>query len=116
MTVLVRVIAGHVNGLVGPVRERPTAPLLLSAALEDERPFELDTPEGHTAFVFVASGRPEIGPENASTPVSAGTMLLLAAARPLGEPVVQRGPFVMNTEAEIRRAFADHRAGVLDKS
>lgn len=131
---LVRVIAGSVNGLVGPVRERPTQPILLSAALEDEHPFELDTPEGHTAFVFVASGRLEIGPAHASTPVSAGTIallgpgnrlrmratspgsqLLLAAARPLGEPIVQRGPFVMNTEAEIRRAFADHRAGVLDK-
>ena len=131
---LVRVIAGHVNGLVGPVRERPTAPILLTAALEDERAFELDTPEGHTAFVFVASGEVEVGPEHAATAVGAGTIallgpgnrlrvrarssgsqLLLAAARPLGEPIVQRGPFVMNTEAEIRQAFADHRAGVLDK-
>ncbi len=41
--------------------------------------------------------------------------VLLAAARPIGEPIVQRGPFVMSTEEEIRRAWEDYRAGVLDK-
>jgi redox-sensitive bicupin YhaK (pirin superfamily) len=42
--------------------------------------------------------------------------LLVAAARPLGEPIVQRGPFVMNSEEEIRRAWDDYRAGILDKT
>ena len=41
--------------------------------------------------------------------------VLLAAGRPLHEPIVQRGPFVMNTEEEIQRAIADYRAGVLDR-
>src|SRR5262249_24706055 len=41
----VRVIAGHVDGLVGPVRARPTEPLLLTTALEDDRPLVLDVPE-----------------------------------------------------------------------
>jgi hypothetical protein len=41
--------------------------------------------------------------------------VLIAAARPLNEPMVQRGPFVMNTEAEIAQAWADYQAGVLDK-
>jgi redox-sensitive bicupin YhaK (pirin superfamily) len=41
-------------------------------------------------------------------------LLLIAAARPLREPIVQRGPFVMNTEAEIERAFADYQAGRLE--
>jgi redox-sensitive bicupin YhaK (pirin superfamily) len=71
------VIAGRANGLVGPVRERPTAPILLTASLADERPFELDTPEDHTAFVFVASGEVEVGPERSATTVSAGTIALL---------------------------------------
>jgi hypothetical protein len=39
----------------------------------------------------------------------------LVAGRPLREPIVKRGPFVMNSEAEIQRAFADYRAGVLDR-
>ncbi|MFN7132377.1 MAG: pirin family protein, partial [Myxococcales bacterium] len=130
----VRVIAGNANGLLGPVRQRPTQPTVLTLALEDDRPFELDTPHEHTAFAFVSSGEVELGPEDGATRVAEGTLailgpgdrlrvratnqrseLLLASARPLREPIVQRGPFVMNSEEEIRQAFADYRAGLLDK-
>jgi len=38
-----------------------------------------------------------------------GARFILLAAKPIGEPVVQYGPFVMNTQDEIRRAIADHR-------
>jgi redox-sensitive bicupin YhaK (pirin superfamily) len=129
-----RLIAGKVDGLTGPVRERPTRPLLLTAALEDDRPLDLTIPAGHTAFVFVASGQVSLGPDHDATSVAAGTIavlgagnqlrlraptrrsqILLAAGRPLGEPIVQSGPFVMNTEAEIQQAFADYRAGRLDR-
>jgi quercetin 2,3-dioxygenase len=131
----VRVIAGHEGGLIGPVRERPTQPILITLALEDERPFELETPAAHTAFAFVSSGEVDIGAEDRSTTVREGALallgpgdrlrvrargirseLLVAAGRPIGEPIVQRGPFVMNTEDEIRRAFEDYRNGVLDKT
>jgi redox-sensitive bicupin YhaK (pirin superfamily) len=40
--------------------------------------------------------------------------VLLATGRPLNEPIVQRGPFVMNSDEEIRRAFEDYRSGVLE--
>ena len=36
--------------------------------------------------------------------------ILVLQGRPIGEPIVQHGPFVMNTEAEIRQAYADYRA------
>jgi quercetin 2,3-dioxygenase len=129
-----RLVAGRVDGLTGPVRERPTRPLLLTLALEDDRPFELDLPPGHTAFAFVGHGEVAVGPDGASTVVpgqhlavlTAGDRLrlratnqrsglLIAAGRPLHEPIVQRGPFVMNSEAEIAQAWADYRAGVLDR-
>jgi redox-sensitive bicupin YhaK (pirin superfamily) len=124
-----------IAGPGGPVRERPTEPLLLTVALEDDRAFELDTPRAHAAFVYVTSGSVEIGPDGGSTRVGQGTLavlgpgdriraratdqrsdLLVAAARPIGEPIVRRGPFVMNTQAEIQRAFDDYRAGVLDRT
>lgn len=130
----VRVIAGSVNGLAGPVRQRPTEPMVATAVMDDDRVFEVDTPAGHSAFVFIGSGEVDIGPENAESTIAANHIailgageklrlrarmrseVLIAAAKPLHEPIVQRGPFVMNTEAEIAQAWADYRAGVLDKT
>jgi redox-sensitive bicupin YhaK (pirin superfamily) len=135
----VRVISGSANGLAGPVRgpvrERPTEPALLTLALADDAPFELEVSPEHTVVAFVYDGSVVVGAEGAATRVDEGTLavlgpgnrvrvrapeqasgVLLAAGRPLNEPVVQRGPFVMNTEEEIARAFADYRAGVLDKT
>ena len=133
---LLRVIAGNADGLHGPVRPRPTQPLLLTARLEDDQPLRLELPPLHTAFVYVARGGVSIGPERDKDPgeIPAQTLgilgpgrrlrirarnqsseILVAAGRPLHEPIVQRGPFVMNTEAEIQRAIDDYRAGILDR-
>ena len=43
----------------------------------------------------------------------AGLKFLLIAGKPIGEPIVQHGPFVMNTNEEIRQAFLDYQNGVL---
>jgi redox-sensitive bicupin YhaK (pirin superfamily) len=44
-----------------------------------------------------------------------GANVLVLAGRPLREPIVQYGPFVMNTRAEIEQAIADYQAGRLSK-
>ena len=116
------------------VRPRPTEATLATVSLEDDAPLVVDVPRDHTAFAFVHTGALEIGPEGGSTRVAAGTLavltagnrirlraagertgLVLAAARPLHEPIVQSGPFVMNTDDEIAKAWDDYRSGVLDE-
>jgi redox-sensitive bicupin YhaK (pirin superfamily) len=130
-----RVIAGKPNDVAGPVRERPTQPILFTLTLEDDQPFELELPPEHVAFAYVNTGDISIGPDGQPKRVSEGNLALLtpgkrlrmratnrrsmaivAAAKPLHEPIVQRGPFVMNTEEEIRKAFMDYQNGVLDKT
>lgn len=129
-----RVIVGKPHGVAGPVRERPTEPIVFTLVLEDDQPFDLDLPPDHVAFAFVNAGDISIGPDGNVKRVSEGnlalltsgkrlrmrathqrSMALVAAAKPLHEPIVQRGPFVMNTQEEIRKAFEDYQNGVLDK-
>src|SRR5262249_2821457 len=92
--------------------------------------FETPLPSEHTAFAFVTDGAVRLGPSRAEVragqlPVlgpgdhvtaegdaSSGRMALVAG-RPIGEPVARCGPFVMNTQDEIRQALDDDRSGRL---
>jgi redox-sensitive bicupin YhaK (pirin superfamily) len=124
-----RIVAGRALDVTGPVAPRTTEPMLLTLRLEDEEPVDLALPHGHTAFAFVYSGAVLVADKD---PIDAGKIaifsegttlrlrangqrsaVLVAAAKPLREPIVQRGPFVMNTEAEIQKAFDDYRNGTL---
>jgi redox-sensitive bicupin YhaK (pirin superfamily) len=94
--------------------------------------FEAPLPAGHNAFVYVYEGEALVG--EARKPVAhraagllgegervrieaaaAGARVLLLAGRPLREPVVQYGPFVMNTREEIERAIADYQSGAFSR-
>ncbi len=61
----------------------------------------------HTAAIF------GLGEQIEARAGAAGARFILFAGRPLGEPIVQYGPFVMTTEAEVRRALEDYRSGQL---
>lgn len=125
----VRLIAGQVRDRFGPVDGIVTAPTFLDARVPAGGRFAHTLPSGHTAFAYVFDGVMELGA--ARTKVArdqlavlgsgddviarsdAGARMVLVAARPIGEPIARRGPFVMNTEAELDRAVDDYRSGRL---
>ena len=60
-----------------------------------------------------ATGRSDAGDQIEHPAGQAGARLLLIAGKPSGEPVVQYGPFVMNTREEIEQTLRDYRDGRL---
>jgi hypothetical protein len=126
----IRVIAGEAQGgkFAGPVEGLAVAPKFIDVTLPPGATFREEVPRGHTAFAYVDHGEVRFGAERkaASAPslvvfgdgdvieASAGTAggrFLLAAARPLNEPIARYGPFVMNTRAEIEQTLDDLRSG-----
>jgi quercetin 2,3-dioxygenase len=128
--VAVTVIAGQSHGVAGAVQREATAPLYLDIHLPAGARFEQALPAGHNAFVYVYRGEVEIdgrgvpvqrmalmanGADRDGVVIEAGpdSRVLLIAGRPLDEPIVQYGPFVMNTREEIYQALSDMRDGRL---
>jgi len=124
----VRVLAGASHGVQGAVQREGTEPLYLDLEMPAGTTFAQSLPPGHNAFVHVYRGTLDIGGTEVPThkmaildnaPDSDGALLsaaqasrvLLIAGKPLGEPIVQYGPFVMNTQDEIAQAVQDYQAG-----
>ena len=126
--VLVKVIAGEVAGIKGPIGGIATDPTYLDIALEKGATFTHALPKEHNAFAYVFEGRAMMGikeiEKSELAVLSQGEVfeitadeqparLILVAGRPLREPVAKYGPFVMNTPEEIHQAIADYQAGRL---
>ena len=125
--VRVRVIAGEVGGVRGPVEGIATRPLYLDVRMAPRSRVSLPVPAGHTAFAYVYEGRATLGTpgqavgagqlaafvdgESVTAVADEGARFLLLAARPLGEPIARHGPFVMNTREELVQAVQDLQSG-----
>ncbi len=123
----VKVIAGELFGVAGPVAGIATAPVYLDIAVQPGAQLEVPLPEGHSGFAYVFDGddaqvagdvlrRSELAVLSKGDAVRIGgrekpARVLLVAGKPLGESVARYGPFVMNTPEEIHQAIADFRAG-----
>lgn len=124
----VRVLAGQFGNATGVVDDPATDVLYLDVALEAAAVFRHLLSDARNAFVYVFEGSARLGTEDLAAHELAvlgagdavevvagesGVRLILVAGRPLGEPVVQSGPFVMSSREEIERAYSDFRAGRL---
>lgn len=123
-----RVLAGRAGNITGPVEGVVVAPTLLDVTVPEKGRLRLDgLPPTHTVIAYVTEGAARfgdeinateagnlaiLGPGDTITAEGASRMLIVAGA-PIGEPIARRGPFVMNTEAEIAQAYEDYRSGRL---
>ncbi|WP_293369145.1 pirin family protein [Nevskia sp.] len=135
----VKVIAGTVGEVSGPVNgpsnRLSTDPLYLDIELRAGGRFEQAIAAGHNAFVYAYEGSLSIGEGAAAKAIPTqaagvltpgdtvtltagpnGLRAVLIAGKPIGEPVVQYGPFVMNTREEIEQAIRDYNDGTLAKA
>ena len=131
---VIRVVAGEVDGVRGPVAEVVIEPELLDVSLPAGASFTHPVPATQTVFAYLFEGearfepapRPKteegtvvlFGPGEAVTAQteSRPARFLLVSGRPLNEPIAWNGPIVMNTDDELRKAFDEFRAGTFVKT
>lgn len=124
-----KLIAGAWNGAKGAGPDRPTEPFIADVELKARATTDIPIPSGHNAFAFVFQGAAKLGQQTMPRELVNGdlavlthqgaltatatkdTRILIVAAKPLREPIAKYGPFVMNTQAELRQAFADFQSG-----
>jgi redox-sensitive bicupin YhaK (pirin superfamily) len=120
---IVRVVAGRVGDVEGPVRDVVTKPEYLDVTVPLGRTFRHPIPRDHTVFAYVFEGSGSFGDNREIddrhlvsfdkgdlVTVSARTRavrFLLVSGRPIGEPIAWQGPIVMNTDEELRLAFEE---------
>lgn len=126
----IRLVAGTVDDIKGPVTQIAAAPLYMDVQLVPDLEWTLPTPEGHTVIAYVFEGEGVFSGETVSSVMmikyedgdhihvktaNSTVRFMLMAGAPFKEPIVPYGPFVMNTEEEIYQALADLRAGTFVK-
>jgi quercetin 2,3-dioxygenase len=130
----IRVIAGRVGEVAGPVTDVFVEPEYLDVALQSGAAWRHPTPQGHTVFAYVFEGAVRFGDESdlvradpgrivlfkdgdaiAAAAGAEGARFLLAAGRPLREPIAWRGPIVMNYVSELEAAWRELSDGTFEK-
>lgn len=129
----VKIICGEVDGTKGPVQDIVTEPEYLDVTIDPNSDFVHKVRKGHNVFAFIIQGEgyfnlernPLLDKDNlvifedgdVIKIVTEDSLLrfLLISGKPIGEPVAWQGPIVMNTQEEIKTAFAEYREGTFIK-
>ena len=128
--VKIKLIAGKVANMRGPVTEIEADPTYLDVTVPQNTSFKQPVERGHTAFAYAFEGQGQFGKPGAGKAVehpqlvefgdgdfvtaktnSRHLRFLLISGKPLNEPIARHGPFVMNTREEIQQALQDLRDG-----
>ncbi|HXF85395.1 MAG TPA: pirin family protein [Anaerolineales bacterium] len=126
----IRVVAGTVDGVTGPVTEIAASPLYLDVRLDPDKEWTQPIPLGHTALAYIFEGEgvfagqtvaavhliqfgegDHIHVKTENSPVR----FMVMAGAPFKEPIVPYGPFVMNTIEEIQQTLRELRNGTFIK-
>ncbi|HQE73857.1 MAG TPA: pirin family protein [Myxococcota bacterium] len=129
--VTVKIIAGDVGGVKGPVQDVVIEPEYLDVFVPQGASFVHEINKDHSAFAYVYDGIGKFGASEADNRTlvrfgdgdavkiigvaDEGVRFLLVSGRPLGEPVAWRGPIVMNTQEELVQAFQELHDGTFLK-
>jgi hypothetical protein len=135
--VKIRVVAGTVGGVTGPVQDIAAAPLYMDVQLGPAKEWTFDIPSGHTTLAYVFEGEGVFSSDPSSSSgqtvdavhlikfndgdhISVKTenmpvRFMLIAGAPFREPIVPYGPFVMNTMEEIKQTLQELRNGTFIK-
>jgi len=126
--VKIRVIVGASQGVQGSIQRPATQPLFLDLHMPAGSRFSQPLAVGHNAFFYVYRGEVSVSGQSVAAQRMAvlandeqadgiifeagqASRLILVAGLPLHEPIVQYGPFVMNTPEQIEQAIDDFKSG-----
>lgn len=128
----ITIIAGKFKDVEGPVSKHNVEPIYFDIELKEGKEFNFELSSTHNSLIYLVEGSIKIGDQaHASIQNSKLIILnkennlkvlglknskfLLISGKPIGEPIVRGGPFVMNTQAEIKEAIQDFHNGTFAK-
>ena len=128
----ITIIAGKFKDVEGPVSKHNVEPIYFDIELKEGKEFNFELSSTHNSFIYLVEGSIKIG-DRAHVSIQNSKLIilnkennlkvlglknskfLLISGKPIGEPIVRGGPFVMNTQAEIKEAIQDFHNGTFAK-
>ncbi len=123
----IRVLVGQIEDLKSPVYTEAIKPQFYDVHSDSADEIDLNTYSTHNGFIYVYEGSVNIGENTLSkgqlgvleltskmkVKTDSDTKFIFVSGEPIGEPVAQYGPFVMNTMEEVNQAISDYQANRL---